>query len=435
VKAFAIDTAGNMSATSSVSFLYITSDTLVTRSTGLGTITRDMNGKLLEIGQNYTLTAKPGTGCIFSNWVNGSGVTLTNSAALKFTMQSNLVLIANFVPNPFLSAAGNYAGLFYDTHINGLTVSNAGLITVTLTSSGGFTAKLRQGAASYSLSGAFSPDGTWSANSIKGTPGWGITLRLLDGQDAITGKITHSAWTAEVTALHAAYSKTNLSLNAGQYTLVIPGSDNPLQYPGGHGGMAVNVTTLGAVAVAGALGDGEPVIQTTSVSCQGQWPLYAAPYSKKGLLIGWMTFNTNAGVDYDLTGSIRWIKPVDTKLYPNGFNWPCRAGTNNALGSAFSNSVPLLDWSSGVVILSDGNLANGVTNGLSVGNGKMTGTNGSTLKITTTGVKAGLFSGSVKAGTGSKATRTVSGAFLQKQNAGYGWFLDTNQSGSVQIKE
>ena len=94
VKAYAVDTSGNVSLTNSVSFLYILSDRLTVRTNGLGSITPNDNGALLEIGQTYTLTAKAGTGFAFTNW---TGSLTTNKAALTFLMASNLSFTANFV--------------------------------------------------------------------------------------------------------------------------------------------------------------------------------------------------------------------------------------------------------------------------------------------------------------------------------------------------
>jgi hypothetical protein len=94
VKAYAVDTSGNVSLTNSVSFLYILSDRLTVRTNGLGSITPNDNGALLEIGQTYTLTAKAGTGFAFYYW--GGGVPMSVNPTLTFIMASNLTITANF---------------------------------------------------------------------------------------------------------------------------------------------------------------------------------------------------------------------------------------------------------------------------------------------------------------------------------------------------
>jgi Divergent InlB B-repeat domain len=66
---------------------------------GLGRITPNDNGVLLEIGQSYKLQAAPAAGFVFSNWtgtVKGTVVLSSGKADLDFAMQSNLVLTATF---------------------------------------------------------------------------------------------------------------------------------------------------------------------------------------------------------------------------------------------------------------------------------------------------------------------------------------------------
>ena len=216
--------------------------------------------------------------------------------------------------------------------------------------------------------------------------------------------------------------------------MVIPGSDDPANLPGGHGAAAVTVSSTGTVSVNGILGDGTVLTESTFVSQQGQWPLYAKLYSSKGILIGWMTFTNDTASD--LAGVISWIKPgiTGTKIYPNGFNWPYDSETNNAFGSVFTNRTPLLSWTNGVAILENGNLAQSISNGLVIGTGgKVTGTNKLSMTITTTGIKAGLFKGSVINPASGKAV-PVNGALLQKQDAGFGSFPGTNQTGSVLLE-
>src|SRR5262249_1453192 len=61
---------------------------------GRGTVTPDLDGMELLVGNNYTITAVPAPGFTFSNWTGG---VTSSMARLTFTMQANLVLEANFV--------------------------------------------------------------------------------------------------------------------------------------------------------------------------------------------------------------------------------------------------------------------------------------------------------------------------------------------------
>jgi outer membrane protein assembly factor BamB len=101
VRAYAVDAGGNISLTNSVNFVYVVSDrlTLVANPQAGGTVTGVLNGQLLAINQVYSATAQSnGTGgFVFSNWTTCAGEVLTNKPVIRFVMQSNLCLQANFV--------------------------------------------------------------------------------------------------------------------------------------------------------------------------------------------------------------------------------------------------------------------------------------------------------------------------------------------------
>jgi hypothetical protein len=437
LSAFAVDTSANLSPTTSVSFTFISTHLLQIEKNGSGTLKPDYSNVKLEVGQNYVMTAKPTGSFVFSNWMDGAGLVLTNGPTLKFTMQTNLdSLVVNFIPNPFLSVAGMYAGLFFSTNADGVTPTNAGYFTATVTKAGGFTAKLQQPAKAYALNGQFSPGGDWASASVKGAPDLGVWLHLgLDGGNEITGQISNSVWASEIAANLMYFSKISNAPEAGHYTLAIPGSADAAQLPGGHGAAAVNVSAAGAVSVSGTLGDGTAWTEATFVAKNGQWPLYAPLYSKKGILIGWLTFTSGPGATNDLEGVVAWIKPGQTgsKLYPAGFEWPYDPEMINAFGSAFASQTPLLSTTNTLLILDNGNLPGSLTNSLMFGaGGKAGGTNRLSVTVTTSGTKAGLFKGSITSPAGKAIP--FNGALLQKQDAGYGTFLGTNQSGSVLIR-
>jgi formylglycine-generating enzyme required for sulfatase activity len=97
ISAYAIDTSGNVSKTNTIKLDCILSATLTVRTNGGGGITPAYNGKLLQIGATYSMTAKTNIGFGFVNWTDGLGDVLTNKATMVFTMASNLIFIANFV--------------------------------------------------------------------------------------------------------------------------------------------------------------------------------------------------------------------------------------------------------------------------------------------------------------------------------------------------
>jgi hypothetical protein len=55
------------------------------------------NGRLLTVGQTYSMYARAGAGYVFTNWTDGSGQAVTNTPTLRFMMGKNAVFIANFV--------------------------------------------------------------------------------------------------------------------------------------------------------------------------------------------------------------------------------------------------------------------------------------------------------------------------------------------------
>jgi len=424
IRVRAIDISSNISATVTRTFTYVLSSPLDLSTTGEGRVSPNYSNAFLEIGGNFTITATPASGSIFSNW---TGSITATTPKLSFTMESNMVLQANFVPNPFTPVKGNYAGLFYDT--NGIAISNAGYFSAVLADKGTFSSKWQFAGATYSLAGAFLADGTFS-NAIvrRGLSPLTVQLQLdLSGAETITGTISDGNWAAQLIANHAHFSKTVPAPQAGSYTLVIPGNVDPALAPGGNGIGTVKVDTAGNITFAGTLGDGTKVSQRTFVSKDNQWPFFVSLYAKQGLFIGEFTFDTNQP-DTDLSGFGSWIKsPQPTsKFYPAGF----ALGPVAVLGSqySFTAGVPLVNWTDGQIILENGNLSDSINNGLSIDtNNKITGTNKLALSFTTA---TGLFHGTViNPDTGKPIS--VNGALLQKQDLGYGYFLGTNQTGSV----
>jgi hypothetical protein len=71
--------------------------------------TTNSSGKILVIGREYTMTAKPIAGWVFTNWTDGYHVVITNQPRLTFVMRTNTALIANFVRRTRL--AGNLDGV------------------------------------------------------------------------------------------------------------------------------------------------------------------------------------------------------------------------------------------------------------------------------------------------------------------------------------
>ena len=93
IQAYAVDTSGLLSETDTVSFIYVVPAPLTVLVNGSGSLSPNYNGKLLDVGVTYSMTAKAKNGFTFVNW---TGSATTNGATLEFTMASNLTFTANF---------------------------------------------------------------------------------------------------------------------------------------------------------------------------------------------------------------------------------------------------------------------------------------------------------------------------------------------------
>src|SRR4030095_12354595 len=91
-----VDTAGNESTLAARTITNVVAAQLSLTVNGSGTVSPNLNGQSLEVGQSYTVTAQPSAGYAFSNW---SGTISANTAQLTFVMQSSMTLVANFYDN------------------------------------------------------------------------------------------------------------------------------------------------------------------------------------------------------------------------------------------------------------------------------------------------------------------------------------------------
>src|SRR6266542_1522166 len=426
VRVYAEDKSGNISTPVSENFVYVQTEPITVQVNGAGTVTPNYNGDLLEIGRSYTITATPGAGYVMSNW---TGNVSAATPKLTFVMQSNMVLQANFVPNPFLSVNGAYNGLFYDT--NEVAPRSAGYFTAATTRKGAFSARVQLAGRRYSLSGQFDLAGQAEGTIPRpGTSPLHLELQLdLHGGDRLSGRVSDGSWSADLVADRATFNSIgNPAPQAGKYTLVIPTDDSVTNCPAGDGFGAVTVDGAGQVRLRGALADGVKLTQSTGLSRHGQWPFYASLYGGHGLALSWITFTNQTATDFE--GALHQIKPAlaTTRLYPGGF-----AMETTALGSRYvspGTTNRVLDFTNGLVAFDGGNLLEPFTNRVTLSaNNKITNldTNELTLAIT---LSSGLLKGSATDPASGKAI-VFKGAVLQRQNYGAGYFLGTNQNGRV----
>ncbi len=177
LQAFAVDTSGNISTTSRVSFVYVLSAGLTLNINGSGTVSPNYNGTLLQIGKSYSMTATAERGSAFANW---TGSVTTNRATLQFTMASNLTFTANFVDvaKPAVAITSPKANQ---------RLSNA-VFTVAGTAS--------DNASVYKVWCQFN-GGAWT--SANGTTNWSLTVRAHPGTNTISAYAVDTAGNCSTT--------------------------------------------------------------------------------------------------------------------------------------------------------------------------------------------------------------------------------------------
>jgi hypothetical protein len=377
---------------------------------------------------------------VFSNWVGGTVQpypVLSASAKYTFAMQSNLLLEANFVTNPFIAAIGIYNGLFSTT--NGVTEQTAGMLKgLTVRQNGTYSGTLLINGGSHGISGTFSLAGMATnkisrANSQGGPLLVEMTLNWNSFSPQVTGTVfgTNNGVQWAATNLLADLA-TNI-LSSAEYTMLIPPNTNsaPTNSPGGYGfALITNYAPRNPAAatarITGALADGTAFSQSVTVSQTGYVPLFATLYSGKGLLLGWISLdltNTNAVAATGLT----WIHPTRTTgLYQNGFTNVLL--TNQILLSPWTNPAGNIDLLTNLSLLDTINDTNTLTNiAVNIADSdKVAGTSVSG----TINPKTGLLKVTVDTG-GSKVTGY--GVILLNATNGSGYFLTKTNAQAIKL--
>ena len=428
--------SGNMtSAVAKISFvltsnlnLTATFDPLTIITNGLGTLSTNLaESQSLVEGRTYSVTALPKPGQVFAGW---TGSYTSSAPKLTFVLSDDTVLIANFIPSPFLAVQGSYSGLFYDN--DGVQQYSAGFITLAVTASGGYSGWLKLGASKVSFSGSL--DILRRATRIVALNSHtNLTLRFAV-QDAGTfrliGTVSDGTWSSQVYGDKGVFNATtNPCPYAASYTVLFPRQDDDPTLPMGYGYGSVRVTSGGSLAFAGTLADGTKISQSVPVSQQGAWPLFASPYSGKGIFISWMNFENRVGDD--IHGFVDWIKLPNSRAtyYPGGFSVGSK-GLGSIYVAPTNSTTHVLALDQTTLAFSGGDLTSDFTNSVALGlSSVVTGLGPTSLSMTFT-LSTGVFSGNATdPSTGNSLP--FSGAVFQKLNDGAGLLLGGNQSSRV----
>jgi hypothetical protein len=272
---------------------------------GAGTVKPNLDGRALEIGRTYTLTAKPAAGNIFSNW---TGSVTSSAPVLNFVMESNLVLVATFVPSPFPPVKGVYNGLFFDAVAP--AHANAGALALTLDDKGRIRGTVRMGARTRRFVGTFSAERI--ANVVLAAtgvdPALSLALQLDTETGVISGDVSNTTFHSTLTAYRNPFSSSaNPAPNSGKYNAALPGADDAALAPAGEGFAAIVASTSGRISGKGTLADGAMFKLLSATADNAAVPVYASLYGGRGSLFGWLTIS-NTGAN-DVSGTLWWTRP------------------------------------------------------------------------------------------------------------------------------
>ncbi len=337
--------------------------------------------------------------------------------------------------DPFVSANGTYNGLVRVG--SGEYVHNStGALKLILTPNDRFTGKLLLGGKNYSIKGSFDQNGQATVTVLrKGLNALTVSLQINDGTDVITGTVSDG--TSNVMSLTADRSvfnnRTNPTPQAGKYTALLPASpeNGGAAFPQGTGYATITVSPAGLAVIKGVLGDGTKLSLSVQVSKEGLLPVYCVLYQGGGFIAGELNFEDNLGAS-DASGLLQWFKPPlpKDKIYASGFK-SSTAMIVSRYAPPAKNAFPLdsLAATAGEASLtfSGAGFSNPQTYNIT-----LLSTTNITPKALSVVTTSGLFKGSIVPAGASKAT-SFTGILFQKASKAEGFFLNSNQSGKVEL--
>ena len=398
-----------------------------------GLVTPIRDGALLELGRDYTVTAAPAAGYLFSEWITAQGNSA--SATVSFRMEANLVLEARFLPNPFLALSGVYNGLFQEEQPR---AESSGFVTFKLSPSGAMSGSLQQGNRRAPFSGVFTPSGHFTNTVTLGTNRARLTLHRTSDEPAawVRGGLETARWSAEVLAVRGGLNPASSPVPApfaGSYTVIVPGTNELGETFAGDGFGSLRADGAAMVSFTGTLPDGSKVSRKQAAAADGSWPLYLPLDAGAGCMLGWISVGAPGGAGEEVTGRVSWFKPATATatLYPGGLSEALRWR-----GGRFQKPVPgPTPWgaTNAWVILSGGGLEPAFTNRLALSAaGKVTDLDFHGLTLTFVGA-SGFFNGTVTVPGVSPAVR-FHGAIEGPRDGGSGFFTRKGSSASGRVR-
>lgn len=345
------------------------------------------------------------------------------------------VVLTQSPPAPQPIAGGLFNGLFMRSITSNPAPAhqNSGHFTLKLSKGTAFSGKLSFEGASHSFRGQLDSLGRTNLVVVrKGKSSLQVELALNPcGNEQLTGTVSDGNWSVPLVADRVVFHRTsNPCPWAGSYTFAISGHTDSLALPGGLGWATLTIGADGKVKVSGKLAEGTALSLSSAVSSEGWSPWYRSLYRKGGSVVGWVKVVSIPASH--ISGELLWTKPdlggYGGNYYPSGF-----ASTVTVYGKKYNapaRGERVLGWENGMLYLDQGNLPALMTFPFTLqSNNAVVNQSPATLKLSLNTAK-GTFSGSVTP-PGERRSIKFAGILVRQDGEGYGYFLGTNQSGSV----
>ena len=312
IRLWSQDLATNKSPVVTLFYTYFAQAPLTVIKNGDGTIAPNLDGRELELGKLYTMTARPAAGQIFWRWeINTNadssvtnGVTYSTNSTLSFEMRPNLVLTANFVENPFPGAA-RYTGLFFENGTNFFRPENAGFLALQLARNGGFSGRIMLEGAVYPFAGQFDLSGTSRVAIIRRAlppVSIGLQLDMLGGGTNVTGTVRTASDANVLTSSLEAKRSGDSGDFAGQRSFaLLDEADNNIA-----SGIA-SANSTGNMTIRGLLQGLRAFTVKTSISSDGSVPFYVSFNRGSEVITGWLQFGDDGST---VSGQLFWVSPT-----------------------------------------------------------------------------------------------------------------------------
>lgn len=433
VKVEALDFEGNRSTNAApVEVEYTGWVPLSLSTSGSGKVTGVTNGQPVELGKYYTAVAEPGKRQVLDLWTGSVTSAVSGLTFLVPTNATNFSLHARFVPTPFIRLAGTYHGIIRS---NNPALENSGLVTLSLSSRGSISGRIRHRGGGYRFTGKFDSSYAVSLQGSVGGINRTVSLKLdtTNANGVITGSVFGNT-TAELVLERLASRLPATDVPpVGNVTFAVVDTNAPSQLlPGGAGYGTGKIARNGTLTLSGVLGNGAKFKTSAKLTRQNRWPLYHSLPRGTAVFTGWVAPVTNQPASLD--GAMVWLAAADTKSsnYRTGFtNQPTLLASPYAPPAT---GTRVLNWVNGQSRITGGNLHRGVTNIVKLATNNAIGVLDSNVTALTLSLdlRKGEVSGSfVHPWIGT--TNKLHGVLLKRADSIAGLFVDGDLTGGLSV--